>query len=1404
MGGLATLLAVLARGPENGLSTADSLASVASAVVSAASLAVALVAIRAELRRSHDQSAGDEQLAAAAAWLAHRVGRQWREEIETRRLQHPQPLRLRWAKTGLPAGSRAAGLRDGALVGGSRQPAAGLIAAFRRLRTRQLVIRGAAGSGKSTLAVLCTVAALEPPRVSRADGATDAAPEPVPVLLPLSAWQPAEEELRAWAARWIAENYPELADARRFGPAAARELVEHDRVLLVLDGLDELPVPMRREAARRLGDAASAGGLNMIITCRQDEYDAIVAVEGRLPLAAEITISPIGVEDAVEFLTGGEPPGSTRWDVVVAAMRAEPDGHLAEALSTPLMISLARTVYRPADRDPAELVSDFDSAEAVEAHLLAQLVPAVYRDHRDPAAAERYLATLARLVRRRLLRPDLAWWQLGAGVPPDAYRLTGAVLLGLLGAAACGIGTPFGPGRLGNVSTGALVGVVLGVVAGRGAERAAAADPAAARGRGRVLGAASLRDAAVAAGLTICLGFAGLLGQGGSLDQLPAAATIAAVAGLLSVVNAGIGAWRGAAPARPSWRLRSLVPRLVSGLGTGLLFSVPAGLVVGLLVGIERLSDTSLFDHHPDTLDTVLTAGRSPAIWTAVLLAGAIGLPLGVGRWLATPLDDGALVSPRSALRSDWTTSLAIAVTAGLATAAGIAAFVVASARAGWLERDAIVPFGPVEAGFYGGLAVCAVVLLGSGSAWVSYATAQLWLGAARRLPRHTIAFLEDAHGRGLLRQVGMFYQFRHDKVEQYLAPDQEPSTVPPEVLERRAQSITRLATAASAVALPLIIVLAILPAVRRQVDDYVADKRNAEAGALVRRADELAARSPQAALQLRIAAAETDSDASSRRELGETLRIQASGGRGQAYRLNWTAQAGDWFLGVDMGGNLLGWWSRAAGPEPERLDTGVSILTRIEDDMMRIQYNDRNDVLWDFAQSPPRQIPLPFGDIRDTSGVAGGLIAVIRYDDDTATIHDLDAPDKPLLDLGPGVEYVWFGDGDGRWAAVETLDGSVRAVPLAPGGRAVELSDGAEDALGLDIAGNTLHYGIGLGREYRLWDLSADPPREALGGRLADRLYLSADGEWAYTVDEEGPDLLWRLGAGAKEPVGLGPDVSYGSFETLADGRELLVTTHDDGAVQLWDLPDTTPQVLGEHIETEQIDDVTQRIVLVRDDGTAEFRDLANPSAPPVPAGTQVDPERVFAQDGYAQIGHTDGTTALWRLDPAPVRLASVPQALKIYEFLASPPWAVGVLPDRTAMLWNLDIVPPRLIRLGTYCSGCDVDVGRVWAELVDPDGESTAWRLNADGSAARLPLGPYATGALVADDGTWAVFEHERTDEGYLDGYLVSVWSLGGPPIPAPADPVRAACAQVGPMSEREWWSTMPDLDYHRICAG
>ena len=46
-----------------------------------------------------------------------------------------------------------------------------------------------------------------------------------------------------------------------------------------------------------------------------------------------------------------------------------------------------------------------------------------------------------------------------------------------------------------------------------------------------------------------------------------------------------------------------------------------------------------------------------------------------------------------------------------------------------------------------------------------------LWLLAARRkLPWRLLRFLEDAHRRGVLRQQGATYQFRHARLHERLA----------------------------------------------------------------------------------------------------------------------------------------------------------------------------------------------------------------------------------------------------------------------------------------------------------------------------------------------------------------------------------------------------------------------------------------------------------------------------------------------------------------------------------------------------------------------------------------------------------------------------------------------------------
>ena len=71
------------------------------------------------------------------------------------------------------------------------------------------------------------------------------------------------------------------------------------------------------------------------------------------------------------------------------------------------------------------------------------------------------------------------------------------------------------------------------------------------------------------------------------------------------------------------------------------------------------------------------------------------------------------------------------------------------------------------------GLAYClaAAVIAGlSRAAWGTFAIGSFLLSAAGRLPWRLMAFLADAHGRGVLRQAGASYQFRHIALQRQLA----------------------------------------------------------------------------------------------------------------------------------------------------------------------------------------------------------------------------------------------------------------------------------------------------------------------------------------------------------------------------------------------------------------------------------------------------------------------------------------------------------------------------------------------------------------------------------------------------------------------------------------------------------
>ena len=55
-------------------------------------------------------------------------------------------------------------------------------------------------------------------------------------------------------------------------------------------------------------------------------------------------------------------------------------------------------------------------------------------------------------------------------------------------------------------------------------------------------------------------------------------------------------------------------------------------------------------------------------------------------------------------------------------------------------------------------------------SAWPYYALTRAWLALRRQLPWHLMDFLADAHRRGVLRQAGAVYQFRHIELQHRLA----------------------------------------------------------------------------------------------------------------------------------------------------------------------------------------------------------------------------------------------------------------------------------------------------------------------------------------------------------------------------------------------------------------------------------------------------------------------------------------------------------------------------------------------------------------------------------------------------------------------------------------------------------
>ncbi len=673
--------------------------------------------------------ATDADLEPLADQLATSVGRQWRLEAQVRRLNEPYPLPVSWstadpvltdswqslvelARTGAgwpsppPEGAWADNQDD--LAGEGNE----LAIILTWVPTGRLVVLGEPGSGKTVLMIRLVLDLLK----DRSEG------DPVPVLISLASWNPREQELNKWLAARLAVDHPTLTVPAPKGTGTgnrAEALLLGGLIMPILDGLDEIPDVLRGPAITRINDALQPGQ-RAVVTCRTEHYlKAVMPPDGdevRLRGAAAVQLDPLDELKVSRYLLedAGSAVTKARWVPVIDRLGTQ--APVAQALTTPLAVSLARTIYNPRPgerteglRDPAELCSPkLTDRGAVESLLLDGLISAAYRQPGRWTApqADVWLTFLAHHLEYTISSPDLAWWQLPRAVPAavrswPAFVLVSGVVAGI-------IITPLfwlSQFVLGNSFT-LLQGFEFG---------------------------------AVLAAFAVVLAAAGRLGR-------------------LFVHRFRAGERRVNAPGFSLGAQENLAPALSRGLSFSLrrLTSVLTGCLAACL-GFDLV-----VNRHRETVHNL-----EPAILTGLVIGLVLGLPASL---VGVPGDLSGAASPVVVLARDRRAAVARGLVIGLVLGLLLGTAIIVSDGPPYTIRYVMATlFFCALFGLAGGLPFISLGM-GRDTAWLPYTLARGWLALTRRLPWRLMSFLADAHHRGVLRQAGAVYQFRHIEMQRRLA----------------------------------------------------------------------------------------------------------------------------------------------------------------------------------------------------------------------------------------------------------------------------------------------------------------------------------------------------------------------------------------------------------------------------------------------------------------------------------------------------------------------------------------------------------------------------------------------------------------------------------------------------------
>ena len=206
-------------------------------------------------------------------------------------------------------------------------------------------------------------------------------------------------------------------------------------------------------------------------------------------------------------------------------------------------------------------------------------------------------------------------------------------------------------------------------------------------------------------------------------------------------------------PSRVRLRTRGGARQLRARFGPRLMVGFVGGVGFGLILGIACAAG----------LNPIGLAGFGflGGLATGAGLGTLSGLGWGLMAGLEAPIDVRSAVSPTDLLRTNRATVVVQFLGWGLVL--GVAHLLLVTLAAGHV----------IPAGFLLDLVLGPVIGLAIGTsltAWGRWLVfARVWLPLAGRLPWSVAGFLDDACRRGVLRQVGAVYQFRHARLQDHL-----------------------------------------------------------------------------------------------------------------------------------------------------------------------------------------------------------------------------------------------------------------------------------------------------------------------------------------------------------------------------------------------------------------------------------------------------------------------------------------------------------------------------------------------------------------------------------------------------------------------------------------------------------